>query len=130
MAAALDAPNALANPHLDDLSGGAHRGVLRLRHLASRAASMTLARTEDATTAMQALPDASLRDLAASSVGLGVGLYLTRQPRVLVLAGIVPAFLAMLAIRRRPARPTVRQLTGTGEKAAHRDLVHPMEEMA
>jgi hypothetical protein len=58
------------------------------------------------TNALQALPDATLRWMAAGSVGLGAGLRLARAPRIVVAAGVVPALLAGAAIALRP-EPTV-----------------------
>ena len=54
------------------------------------------------TSALQTLPDATLRWMAAGSVGLGAGLRLARAPRIVVAAGVVPALLAGAAIVLRP----------------------------
>jgi len=62
-------------------------------------------RTADATTTLQALPDATLLGLAAASAGMGTGFYLARKPRLVVALGVVPALLTGVAIALRPVRP-------------------------
>jgi hypothetical protein len=54
------------------------------------------------TGALQQLPDTTLRSLAASSAGLGAGLYLAGKNRLLVALGIVPAIVVGAAIALRP----------------------------
>ena len=56
------------------------------------------------TGALQQLPDTTLRSLAASSAGLGAGLYLAGKNRLLVVAGVIPAIVVGAAIAWRPAR--------------------------
>jgi hypothetical protein len=56
----------------------------------------------DTTTALQVLPDPTLRWLAATSVGLGAGLHLAGVPRVLIAAAVTPAILLGAAIVGRP----------------------------
>jgi hypothetical protein len=55
-------------------------------------------------TALQTLPDRTLRQLAAASVGLAAGLYLAGAPRPVTLAAITPALLIGGAIVTRPGR--------------------------
>jgi hypothetical protein len=55
-----------------------------------------------ATTALQELPDARLRWLAASSVGLSIGFLLAGAPRLFIAAGAAPALLMGAAILGRP----------------------------
>jgi hypothetical protein len=62
----------------------------------------TRAGAQGTTAALQSLPDATLRWMAAGSVGLGAGLRLARAPRIVVAAGVVPALLAGAAIVSRP----------------------------
>jgi hypothetical protein len=62
----------------------------------------TQASATEATTALQGLPDPTLRSLAATSVGIGAGLYLARAPRAVVVVGVVPAMLMGAAIALRP----------------------------
>ena len=57
------------------------------------------------TSALQTLPDSTLRGVAATSVGLGAGFYLARAPRLVIAAGVVPALVAGAAIVLRPAEP-------------------------
>ena len=59
------------------------------------------------TTALQTLPDSTLRWLAASSVGLGAGLYLAGKQRLLIAAGVAPAVLMGAAIALRPTKHAV-----------------------
>jgi hypothetical protein len=58
------------------------------------------------TSALQALPDSTLRSLAASSIGLGAGLYLAGRHRLAVAAGVGPALVVGTAIALRPVKPT------------------------
>jgi hypothetical protein len=62
--------------------------------------------------ALQTLPDPTLRSVAATSVGLGVGLYLTRANRMAIVAGLVPAVLTGAAIIARPIEPSVPEGAG------------------
>jgi hypothetical protein len=62
----------------------------------------TQAGATEATGALQGLPDPTLRSLAATSVGIGAGLYLARAPRAVVVIGMVPAMLMGAAIATRP----------------------------
>ena len=59
----------------------------------------------DATSALQTLPDSTLRWLAAGSVGLGAGLFLAGAPRVVIAAGVAPALAMGAAALARPSRP-------------------------
>jgi hypothetical protein len=59
------------------------------------------------TSALQTLPDPTLRWLAASSAGLSAGFYLAGAPRLVVAAGIAPALLMSAAIVLRPNEPTL-----------------------
>lgn len=59
------------------------------------------------TSALRNLPDSTLRWLAASSVGLGAGLYLAGKPRLLIAAGMAPALFMGAAIVGRPTQPAV-----------------------
>lgn len=77
--------------------------------LAARAAGVlqtTRSGAADTTSALQVLPDSTLRSLAATSIGVGTGFYLARRSRLAVAAGIAPAVLAGLAIILRPAAVT------------------------
>lgn len=56
----------------------------------------------DATGALQALPDSTLRWLAASSVGLGAGFCIAGAPRLVIAAGVAPALVLGAAIILRP----------------------------
>ena len=63
------------------------------------------------TSALQTLPDPTLRALAAASVGLGTGFYLARAPRLVVAAGIAPALMLGAAAFLRPIEPTTAPST-------------------
>jgi acyl-CoA reductase-like NAD-dependent aldehyde dehydrogenase len=57
------------------------------------------------TSALQTLPDPTLRWLAASSAGLSAGFYLAGAPRLVVAAGVAPALVMGAAIVLRPSEP-------------------------
>ncbi len=67
----------------------------------------TRAGARDAASALQALPDPTLRWLAATSVGLSAGLFLTGKPRLIIAAGIAPALAMGAAIVARRVEPVV-----------------------
>ncbi len=56
---------------------------------------------------LQTLPDPTLRWLAASSVGLSAGLFLTGKRRLVIASSIAPALAIGAAIVARPAEPAV-----------------------
>lgn len=85
--------------------GFAIDGAARILVVARGTARATQAGAGDTTMALQTLPDSTLRSLAATSVGLGTGLFLARKSRLVVLAGVVPALLAAAAIIVRPMDP-------------------------
>ena len=62
----------------------------------------TQAGANSTTSALRTLPDSTLRWLAASSLGLSAGLYLTGAPRPVIAAGFTPALLMGAAILGRP----------------------------
>ncbi|MBI2762359.1 MAG: hypothetical protein HYX54_01170 [Chloroflexi bacterium] len=68
----------------------------------------TQASAASTTSALQGLPDSTLRGLAATSVGLGAGFFLAGKPRLIVAAGMAPALFAAVAIALRPVNPTAR----------------------
>jgi len=97
---------------------GAVRRVSGLVGIARASAAMLIARAPgtmratrvgaySTTSALQTLPDPTLRWLAASSAGLSAGFYLAGAPRLVVAAGIAPAFLMGAAIVLRPNEPTL-----------------------
>jgi hypothetical protein len=65
----------------------------------------TRAGAHGTTSALQTLPDPTLRWLAAASVGLGAGFYLAGAPRLAIAAGSAPALILGAAIALRPIRP-------------------------
>jgi hypothetical protein len=67
----------------------------------------TRAGAHDTTSALQALPDPTLRWLAAGSIGLGAGLSLAGAPRLVVAAGVAPALIMGAAIALRPVEPVI-----------------------
>ena len=80
-------------------------GAAGLLSLARGTAQATGSGAADTTSALQALPDSTLRGLAATSVGLGTGFFLAGKSRLVVVAGIAPALLAATAIIMRPITP-------------------------
>ena len=90
----------------------ARRAASLVQHIGGGAAALaqqvpaTLDTTVDGglatTSALQRLPDPTLRWLAAGSIGLGAGLYLSGTPRLVVAASVLPALLIGAAILLRP----------------------------
>jgi hypothetical protein len=60
------------------------------------------------TRALQRLPDSTLQGLAASSIGLGAGLYLAGLPHLVTAAAVTPAVVIGAAIVLRPTQPSGR----------------------
>ena len=73
-----------------------------LGHRAPGAARVTRAGARGTTTALQQLPDATLRWLAAGSIGLATGLQVAGAPRLVRVAGVAPALFMGAAIALRP----------------------------
>ncbi len=73
----------------------------------------TRAGAHGTTSALQSLPDTTLRSLAATSVGLGAGFYLAGAPRLAVAAGVAPAIVMGAAIVLRPLSAAVEPDTTT-----------------
>jgi hypothetical protein len=67
----------------------------------------TGAGARDATSALQALPDPTLRWLAAGSVGVGAGLFLAGKSRLVIAASVAPALAMGAAIVARRVEPVV-----------------------
>lgn len=122
MKGALPEERSLAMPkHTHDVRkhlAGAGRRALGALNLARRSATMlivhvpgtvhaTEAGAHGTTSALQRLPDSTLRWLAASSVGLGAGFYLSGAPRLVTAAGVAPALVMGAAIVLRPTKPAV-----------------------
>ena len=96
--------------HEDQEAGAAamlHIGKVLLRIGTTTFQAMP-ARAVGTTSALQVLPDPTLRTLAVASAGLGAGFFLAGVPRVVVIGAIVPALAAVAAIAARPAAPAVR----------------------
>jgi hypothetical protein len=83
------------------------RGVLGLLARMPATARATRTAARETVGALQTLPDDTLRSLAATSVGLGVGLSFTRARRLAFVVGMVPAALIGAAIVARPVEPLV-----------------------
>jgi hypothetical protein len=98
-------------------SAGARGAARRVATRIPGTIRATRAGASEATSALQTLPDPTLRSLAASSVGLATGFYLTGARRVVVIAGVAPAVLAGAAIALRGAKPSSPP-TETGATAA------------
>jgi hypothetical protein len=71
----------------------------------------TRAAAHDTTSALQSLPDPTLRSLAATSVGIGVGFYLVSGRRSALAAGVAPALIMRTAIAVRPVDPGIPNRT-------------------
>jgi hypothetical protein len=103
---------------LRDRLAGAGRRASGALTLVGRTATMLIVRVpgtvhatqataRGTTSTLQTLPDSTLRWLAASSVGLGAGFYLSGAPRLVTAAGVAPALLLGAAIVLRPSEPVV-----------------------
>jgi hypothetical protein len=79
----------------------------------------TRAGARNTTSALQTLPDQTLRWLAATSVGLGAGFYVAGAPRVVIAAGVAPAVIMGAAIALRPIEPVIP----TAERASGSSFV-------
>lgn len=87
--------------------GIARASAARLIARVPGALRATRAGAHGATTALQTLPDPTLRWIAATSVGLGAGLRLAGAPRLVSAAGAAPALIVGAAIALRPVKPVV-----------------------
>ena len=85
----------------------ARNGVAKLSERAPGTWSATQAGARRTTIALQKLPDTTLRSMAASTAGVGAGLYLAGKRRLGILAGVIPAAVMGAAIALRPAKPVV-----------------------
>jgi hypothetical protein len=83
----------------------ARAGAGKLLDRAPGTLRATRAGASGSTSALQLLPDPTLRWLAAASVGLGAGLHLAGAPRLISAAGASPALLISAAILSRPDAP-------------------------
>ena len=117
-------------PPRPDRGAGARRHIAGAASAARAGARVLLGRlpgtvratrvgANGATSALQTLPDSTLRWLAAGSVGLGAGLFLAGAPRVIIAAGVAPALAMGAAALARPAAP-VGQADVTPLKRPHR----------
>ena len=77
-------------------------GVAALVGHVPGALDATTAGARETAGALQALPDPTLRWLAAASVGLGAGLFLAGKPRLVIAAGVAPALAMGAAMVGRP----------------------------
>jgi hypothetical protein len=82
--------------------GSARSGASALLRRAPGVMRATRTGAQGTTSTLQALPDSTLRWLAAGSVGLGAGLYLSGAPRVATAAGVLPALIMGAAMVLRP----------------------------
>lgn len=84
--------------------------AIRLAHATAKAfvshlpgsVHATRVKANATTSALQILPDSTLRGLAASSLGLGAGFYLAGVPRLVTAAAMAPAMVIGAAILLRP----------------------------
>lgn len=106
------------------LSASVARHVSEAIKIASTSATTLMARVpgtmratragaQGTTSALQTLPDPTLRWLAAGSVGLAAGFYLAGVPRLVAAAGAAPALIIGAAVVLRPIKPKkTAQATG------------------
>ncbi len=83
----------------------ARSGATQVVARVPRTARAATAGMNDTTSAIQTLPNSTLRWLAAASAGLGAGFYLAGAPRVVVAAGVAPALIVGAAMILRPIAP-------------------------
>ncbi len=96
---------AIAIRRISGAASAARAGVGALLDRLPGTVRATRVGANGATSALQALPDPTLRWLAAGSVGLGAGLFLAGAPRVVIAAGVAPALAMGAAALARPALP-------------------------
>jgi hypothetical protein len=85
---------------------------------APAAARAAQAGARGTTSALQRLPDSTLRWLAAGSIGLAAGLQLAGVPRLLRAAGVAPALFMGAAVALRPTEPVTAAATLSGVTAS------------
>jgi hypothetical protein len=83
----------------------ARNGTTRLLERVPGTVRATRAGARATTIALLKVPDSTLRPLAASSAGLGAGLYLAGKRRLAIAAGLAPALIMGAAIALRPTKP-------------------------
>jgi uncharacterized protein YjbJ (UPF0337 family) len=93
----------------------ARTGVVTLAERAPGVLRATGAGVQGTTSALQRLPDSTLRWLAAGSVGLAAGLRLARAPRLVRVVGTAPALLMGAAIVLRRTEPAAPDREDAGE---------------
>jgi hypothetical protein len=91
--------------HASETLSGARTGAQSLIARVLGAVQATQTSAQATTKALQKLPDSTLRWLAASSVGLGAGLYLAGKRRIAFAAGVAPALMLGAAVVLRPVKP-------------------------
>ncbi len=88
--------------HLPDALETARGGADQVAERIPGAVHRVRLGADETTTALQTMPDPTLRLFAAASIGMATGLYLAGAPRLIVLAAITPAVLAGGAMATRP----------------------------
>ncbi len=94
---------AIAIRRISGVASAARAGAGTLLDRVPGTVRATRVGANDATSALQTLPDSTLRWLAAGSVGLGAGLFLAGAPRVVIAAGVAPALAMGAAALARPS---------------------------
>jgi hypothetical protein len=108
-----------ARHHIAGAASGTRAGAGALLDRLPGTVRATRVGANGATSVLQALPDSTLRWLAAGSVGIGVGPFLAGAPRVVVAAGVAPALAMAAAALARPGHP-VEQVYVTPLTRPHR----------
>lgn len=99
-------------------SAAARKRVAMLIGHVPAAARATQAGARGTTSALQRLPDSTLRWLAAGSIGLAAGFQLAGVPRVIRAAGVAPALFMGAAIALRPSVPVASEPALAGAPAS------------
>lgn len=105
---------------LSDAVDSARTGAAKLIERVPATIDATRAGASRTTSALQTLPDPTLRSLVATSVGLGAGFYLAGAPRLAVVAGVAPALLAGAAIVLRPIEASLAPESGAPSRTSAR----------
>ncbi len=85
-----------------DVLESAKSGVEQVAERMPEAVETTRAAAMRTNTSLQALPDTTLRMLAAASIGLSAGLTIAGAPRLVALAALAPALFVGGALATRP----------------------------
>jgi ElaB/YqjD/DUF883 family membrane-anchored ribosome-binding protein len=95
--------------HLPDLLENARSGAAQITDRVPGAVEQARVVANETETRLQKLPDATLKLLAAGSVGLAAGIMLARRSRLVALVAVLPALVigSAIATRKEPTEPRI-----------------------